>query len=73
MYHYQDVLMGVEEEDWPRIMQVVAEVHPDGERVRQIRDLLRKQGFRVFEQVISAFICSQIFLAHERDQPTLQL
>ena len=47
-----DVLLGIDDEDWPRIDQVVLEVHDGaGEategRVAQIRALLEPRGFRV--------------------------
>lgn len=47
----QDVLLGVEARDWPKIKQVVAEVHPVGDRVIQVCNLLRGHGFDVSAQV----------------------
>jgi hypothetical protein len=38
------VLIGVQEADWPRIEQVVAEVHDRNGRLDQITDLLRRNG-----------------------------
>jgi FkbM family methyltransferase len=39
-----DVLRGIEENDWPRIGAVVAEVHDTGGRVRAVRSLLEGHG-----------------------------
>ena len=40
-----DVLEGIDVAHWPRIRQVVAEVHDDGDRLVQIRSLLARHGF----------------------------
>jgi FkbM family methyltransferase len=40
-----DVLRGVDAADWPRIAQVVAEVHDIDGRLAAVLDLLRDQGF----------------------------
>lgn len=46
-----DVLKGIDEEDWPRIRQIVIEVHNVGGRLDVIVDLLEKKGYKVvFEQ-----------------------
>ena len=42
-----EVLRGIGEEDWPRIRQVVAEIHDEGDRVETIHSLLRRRGFTV--------------------------
>ena len=42
-----DVLSGINARDWPRIAQVVAEVHDENGRVTRVESLLREQGFRV--------------------------
>lgn len=42
-----DVLEGVEAADWPKIKQVIVEVHNIGGRVAHIADLLRQHGFQV--------------------------
>ncbi len=39
-----DVLLGIEEEDWLKIKQVVVEVHDLDGRVEKITDLLKKHG-----------------------------
>jgi FkbM family methyltransferase len=40
-----DVLRGVSEPDWPRIRQVVAEVHDVDHRLEHIASMLRTRGF----------------------------
>ncbi|TQJ23636.1 FkbM family methyltransferase [Micromonospora sp. A202] len=42
-----EVLRGVEAADWPRIGEVVAEVHDEGGRLDACCDLLRAQGFHI--------------------------
>jgi len=42
-----DVLRGISEEDWPRIRQVVAEVHDIEGRLADLSGQLRTRGFRV--------------------------
>jgi FkbM family methyltransferase len=42
-----DVLEGINEEDWPKIRQIVVEVHDIDGRVEKIASLLRKQGYDV--------------------------
>ncbi|HWS56835.1 MAG TPA: amino acid adenylation domain-containing protein, partial [Pyrinomonadaceae bacterium] len=42
-----DVLRGVDEGDWPKIRQIVMEVHDTGGRLSQVRALLEGRGFRV--------------------------
>lgn len=41
-----DVLLGITEHDWPKIRQVVIEVHDVDGRVKQVRQMLIEQGFR---------------------------
>lgn len=41
-----DVLLGIEAEDWPKIKQVVVEVHDLDNRVEKVATLLKKHGFR---------------------------
>eukprot|EP00903_Cladosiphon_okamuranus_P017745 g16335.t1 len=47
-----DVMLGIEEKDWPKIRQVVAEVHPVGDRLPQTCRLLRDHGFDVSTQAL---------------------
>jgi FkbM family methyltransferase len=42
-----DVLNGINEEDWPKIQQVVVEVHDTHDRLKQITGLLKGHGFEV--------------------------
>ncbi|HEX8354800.1 MAG TPA: amino acid adenylation domain-containing protein, partial [Pyrinomonadaceae bacterium] len=42
-----DVLEGIAEEDWPKIRQVVIEVHDIGERVENVLRLLTGHGFSI--------------------------
>jgi len=41
-----DVLMGIEQRDWPKIKQVVVEVHDSDNRVEVIKTLLKRHGFK---------------------------
>jgi len=41
-----DVLLGIEGQDWPKIKQVVVEVHDLEHRVEKITALLKEHGFR---------------------------
>ena len=49
-----DVLAGIEAADWPKIRQVVMEVHDEDGRGEQIATLLRAKGFRVASDQESA-------------------
>lgn len=42
-----DVLLGLQATDWPKIDQVVVEVHDDNFRVSRVRSLLERHGFVV--------------------------
>jgi FkbM family methyltransferase len=42
-----DVLKGIEEGDWERVVQLVVEVHDEGGRIEEIRRLLASKGFDV--------------------------
>jgi FkbM family methyltransferase len=42
-----DVMGGIREADWPKIKQIVVEVHDIGGRLRQMKDLLEARGYRV--------------------------
>ncbi|HKN82571.1 MAG TPA: amino acid adenylation domain-containing protein [Pyrinomonadaceae bacterium] len=42
-----DVLHGITAEDWPRIKQVVVEVHDQDGRLREVSELLERHGFNV--------------------------
>lgn len=45
-----DVLKGIDAADWAKIQAVVMEVHDIDSRVRFIRELLQRQGFRRIEE-----------------------
>jgi len=45
-----DVLRGINSGDWPRIHQVVAEVHDEDGRVARVEKLLREHGFTVVSE-----------------------
>jgi FkbM family methyltransferase len=49
-----DVLEGVNEADWPRIKQVVVEVHDLEGRLQRVLSLLRRQGFEIAQEVLAA-------------------
>ena len=42
-----DVLEGIRPGDWPKIRQVVIEVHDIGGRLREVQELLKARGYRV--------------------------
>ena len=44
------VLLGIEEEDWPKIDQLVVEVHDVSGRLTRVTDLLADKGFQVFSE-----------------------
>jgi FkbM family methyltransferase len=43
-----DVLAGIDEADWERVRQIVLEVHDLGDRLREVRRLLRARGYSVW-------------------------
>lgn len=45
-----EVLRGIHSNDWPRIRQVVAEVHDEDGRVTRVENLLRDHGFHVVSE-----------------------
>lgn len=45
--HELQVLRGIDHQDWPRIRQIVIEVHNTGEQLQDIRQLLTRKGFTV--------------------------
>ncbi|XNR95347.1 FkbM family methyltransferase [Streptomyces sp. R-74717] len=51
----QQVLAGIDEADWPRIRQVVVEVHDIDGALDQVLTLLRGKGFTVFAEQESLF------------------
>ena len=59
-----DVLDGIDARDWPMIRQVTVEVHSIGERVAQVEQLLRRQGFRVGGVQGRHFECTGLYDVH---------
>ena len=45
-----DVLRGLDESDWPRIRQVVAEVHDERDRCAKVAEMLTRRGFSVITE-----------------------
>lgn len=45
-----DVLLGIDESQWPRIRRVVAEVCDLDDQLRRVGDILRRNGFEVTEE-----------------------
>jgi FkbM family methyltransferase len=45
-----DVLLGIDDADWPKIRQAVIEVHDVDGRLAAVRALLEKHGFEVFAE-----------------------
>ena len=59
-----DVLRGIGDEHWPRIRQVVAEVHDEDDRAARIRELLEDRGFQVTVDQEDAMRNSGIFMLY---------
>lgn len=49
-----DVLAGIDDSDWPKIMQTVIEVHDLDGRLRTVQNLLQTAGFEAVETEQSA-------------------
>jgi syringomycin synthetase protein SyrE len=56
-----EVLQGVDAADWPKIRQVVLEVHDIDGRVAQIESILRHQGFAVAKEQEQALAGTHLF------------
>ena len=68
-----DVLEGIEPQDWPKIQQVVLEVHDLDGRVRKITELLEGQGFHVAVEQASDLRETNLFnLYARRGEPSLK-
>ncbi len=68
----QKVLDGIEASDWPKIRQVVIEVHDSDNRAAAVRDLLEQQGFRVVMAQDEALRSTQIYNLYARRTPAAQ-
>ncbi|MDQ1449081.1 MAG: hypothetical protein QOC79_2052, partial [Actinomycetota bacterium] len=65
----QDVLQGIEPDDWPRIRQIVMEVHDSGDRIARTRTLLEDNGYRVtLEQQESLGASGPVLIYARRSQ-----
>jgi hypothetical protein len=61
-----DVLRGIEQDDWPKIQGLAAEVHLDG-RVETIRGMLERAGFEHIELSQEwPFEGTEIWMLHAR-------
>ncbi len=56
-----DVLQGIADEDWPKVRQVVAEVHDRDGRLREMVELLERQGFEVVSEQDDALLQSDLY------------
>ena len=63
-----DVLLGIREEHWPRIRQVVVEVHDHGDRLTTVTSLLSDHGFRVNARQEPALRNSAIYTVYAVEQ-----
>ena len=61
-----DVLAGVAPADWPRIAQVVVEVHDVDDRLREVAALLAAQGFAVAAEQEPAMRGTDVHLLYAR-------
>ena len=61
-----EVLNGIDERDWPRIRQVVAEVHDQGSRVEAIEAALRRHGFAVAVEQDSGMSGTDVHMLYAR-------
>ncbi|NUU21800.1 MAG: FkbM family methyltransferase, partial [Streptomycetaceae bacterium] len=60
----EDVLAGIDDEHWPLVVQVVAEVHDLEGRVERLRDLLRSRGFETVVEQDPLFAGSEIYMLY---------
>lgn len=59
-----DVLRGIEPGHWPRIRQVVSEVHDEGGRLADFRELLEGQGFEITVDQEASMKDTSVFVAY---------
>ncbi|MFI8089220.1 FkbM family methyltransferase [Streptomyces sp. NPDC086080] len=60
----EEVLAGIDDEHWPLIGQVVAEVHDRDGRVNRLRALLQRQGFETVVEQDALFAGSEIYMLY---------
>ena len=65
----EEVLLGLRDEHWPRIRQVVAEVHDVGGRLGRVIALLEGHGFWVMTRQDRLFAGTELFLVYARRGP----
>ena len=63
-----DVLAGIEDRDWARIMQVVIEVHGEHDRIARISGILTGQGFSVATEQDPLWRDAGIYMLYARRQ-----
>lgn len=56
-----DVIKGIKENDWPKIKQIVIEVHDMQGRLGQIKDLLRMRNYNVISEQENLYESSTIY------------
>ena len=59
-----DVLAGIQDEDWPKIRQLVLEVYDIGGRLQQLTALLRQRGYQVQSEQAPLFKGSVVHLVY---------
>ncbi|MDP9792490.1 FkbH-like protein/FkbM family methyltransferase [Catenuloplanes nepalensis] len=62
----EDVLAGIDEQHWPMIRQVVAEVHDIGGRLARITALLQQRGLHTVVEQDEMFDGTEIFMVYAR-------
>jgi 31-O-methyltransferase len=55
------VLLGMRDEDWPKVGQIVAEVHDIGGRLSEFCELLRDRGFRVAAEQEEQLVGTEVY------------
>ena len=68
-----DVLLGIEDNDWPKIRQVVVEVHNSGDSLKRVHILLEKHGFQVRTVQNSIFKNTVLFTVYAQRSQQSQL
>ncbi len=59
-----DVLLGIQSEHWPRIRQLVVEVHDHDNRVTKMKLFLEDRGYTVVSEQDSLYKSSEIFMLY---------
>ncbi|HEY0738442.1 MAG TPA: amino acid adenylation domain-containing protein [Herpetosiphonaceae bacterium] len=61
-----DVLLGIAAEDWPKIRQIVLEVHDIAGRVAQVQALLEREGYSVVVEQETAMAGTPLYAVYAR-------